>query len=64
MRSVNLSGIAVGLARAHYDGRSQGFWIGAGSIIAYLLLGPVVGVWLATLTFVAACATVHRVRPS
>ncbi len=60
---TNLRSISVGLKRAHYDGRKQGFFIGILTMGVYFMLSGVVGYW-ALLVMVVAGAVVQGRRPS
>lgn len=63
-RKINLSNLAVGFARAHYDGRQRGYWVGVLAMTAYYLLSPIVGTWLALVPLALATAAVYGKRPS
>ena len=62
-RRTHLRSIGVGLKRAHYDGRKQGFLIGVFTMGIYFTLSGVVGYW-ALLVMVVAGAVIQGRRPS
>ncbi len=63
MKRTNLRNLAVGLRRAHWDGRKRGFWIGVFTMSVYYILADSIGYWAALLPFVVSVVVQGR-RPS